>query len=75
MLYDNETWQGLIMRCLQVILGVTMWDEKRNTDLRDMAGSGRVEVMLMRRKLWWLGHVVRMEETHISGACLCASQI
>ena len=41
--------------------GVTKWDNKRNTELRVMAGLERVEVMLMRRRLRWLGHVARME--------------
>ena len=30
-----------------------------------MAGLDRVEVMLMRRRLRWLGHVARMKETRI----------
>ena len=75
LLYGSETWapiathikclQGFIMKCVRVILGVTKWDKKRNAELRAMAGLERVEVMLMRRRLRWLGHVARMEETHI----------
>ena len=55
------------MRCVRVILGLTKWNKKRNTDceLRAMAGLERVEVMQMRRRLRWLGHVARMEETRI----------
>ena len=53
------------MKCVQVIQGVTKWDKKKNTKLRAMAGLERVEVMLMRRRPRWLGHVVRMEETRI----------
>ena len=53
------------MKCVRVILGVTRWDEKRNTDLRAMADLRRVEVMLMKRRLRWLGHVARMEEARI----------
>ena len=33
----------------------------RNTELRSLAGQERVEIMLMRRRLRWLGHVQRME--------------
>ena len=71
LLYGSETWaplvthvkrlQVFIMRCVRVILGVTRWNQnqERNTELRAMAGMDRVEVMLMRRKLRWLGHVSR----------------
>ena len=45
--------QGFIMGCVWVILRVTKWDMKRNTELRAMAGLERVEVMLMRRRLRW----------------------
>ena len=72
LLYDSETWapiaihvkrlQGFIMKCVQVILGMTRWDEKRNTDLRAKAGLKRVEVMMMKRRLRWLGHVAWIKE-------------
>ena len=75
LLYGSETWapiathikhlQGFIMRCVQVIPGVTKWDKKGNTELIAMAGLERVEVMLTRTRLRWLGHVARMEETCI----------
>ena len=35
-----------------------------------MAGLERVEGMLMRRRLRWLGHVARMEETRIPNCLL-----
>ena len=75
LLYGSETWaptathvkrlQGFIMMCVWVILGVSRWEQKRNTELRAMAGLERVEVMLMRRRLRWLGHVARMEGNRI----------
>ena len=84
LLYGSETWASLVthvkrlqvfnMRCVRVILGVTRWDQKRNTELRAMAGLEREEVMLMRRRLRWLGHVARMEETCIS-KCLLVSKL
>ena len=71
LLYGSETWvplaphlkrlQAFIMGCLRVILGVSRWDKMRNTELRSLAGLERVEIMLMRRRLRWLGHVQRME--------------
>ena len=62
------------MGCLRVILGVTRWpwDKKRNTELRSMAGIERVEVMVMRRRLRWLGHVERMADSCIpKGLLVC----
>ena len=75
LLHGSETWapiaihvqhlQGFIMKCVWVILGVTRWDEKRNTDSRAIAGLQKVEVMMMKRRLRWLRHVARMKEnTH-----------
>ena len=36
---------------------------KRNTELRAMAGIERVEAMVLRKRLRWLGHVERMNDT------------
>ena len=84
LLYGSETWaplithvkrlQVFIMRCVWVILGVTRWDQKRNTELRAATGLERVEVMLMRRRLRWLGHVAKIGETHIP-KCLLVSKL
>ena len=75
LLYGSETWvpsaallkrlQAFIMWCLRVILGVSRWDQKRNTELRLEAGIERVEVMVMRRRLCWLGHLERMADTRL----------
>ena len=80
LLYGSKTWaptithikhlQCFIMRCVRVILGVTKWDKKRNTSLRVTAGFERVEVMPVRRRLRWLGHVARMDETRIPKSLL-----
>ena len=48
-----------------MILGVSRWDQKRDTDLRSKAGIERVEVMVMRRRLRWLGHLERMDDTRL----------
>ena len=39
-----------------------------------MAGLERVEVMLMRRRLGWLGHVAQMEEACIPKCLLVCKQ-
>ena len=75
LLYGSETWvpsaslikrlQAFIMWCLRVILGVSRWDQKRDTELRLKAGIERVEVTVMRRRLRWLGHLERMDDTRL----------
>ena len=75
LLYGSETWvplaahmkrlQGFVMGCLRVILGVTRWDMKRNTMLRCLDEMERVETMIMKRRLRWLGHLKRMENSQI----------
>ena len=75
LLYGSETWtptathirrlQGFMMKCIRVILAVSVRDERRNTELRAVAGMERLEVVLMRRRLRWLSLVVRMGSTRI----------
>ena len=75
LLYGSETWvpsaplikrlQAFIMWCLRVILGVSRWDQKRDTELRLKAGIERVEVTVMRRRLRWLGHLECMDDTRL----------
>ena len=81
LLYGSETWvplakhtkrlQAFIMGCLRVVHGVTKWDKMRNVQLRSLGGLDRVEVMVMRRRLCWLGHLERMEDSRIP-KCLLA---
>ena len=37
-------------------MGVTKWDKKQNTEPQSTAGVEMVDVMMMRRRLCWLGH-------------------
>ena len=53
------------MKCVRVILGVSMWDKRRNTELSAEAGLERIEVTLMMRRLWCLGHVARVSNNCI----------
>ena len=69
------------LKYVRVICGVSMWDNKRNTELRANSGLERVEVMLTRRRLEWLGHVAKISNNHIpkrmlvyrpeGGKCVC----
>ena len=59
------------MGCLLVILGVSWWDKKRNSELWPLGGLERVEVM--RRRLRWPGHFERMGSSHLP-KCLLVSR-
>ena len=87
LLYGSKTWvplanyiarlQGFITGCLWVILGVSRWDNMRNTVLHSKAGIDRVEVMILRRHLRWLGHLeiffgANVDNTH-THTCLVLS--
>ena len=77
LLYGSETWVPLVTHMhkaftglcygvhVRAILGVSQWDQERNTELHSGTGLDRVEVMIMRRRLRWLGHVERMNDTCI----------
>ena len=83
LLYRSETWlllaphlkrlQVFVMGCLRVILGVSQWDKKRNSELWCLGGPERVKVMVMRRRLRRLGHMERMDIFHLS-KCLLVSR-
>ena len=70
LLYGSETWapmskhverlQSFVMRCVRIILRVSLWEKQRNSVLRGKACLEKVETMLRRNRLRWLGHVARM---------------
>ena len=69
LLYGSESWtplsihmnrlQGFVMRCLRIILGISVREKRRHTELRE------VDTLLRYRRLRWLGHVARMGHWHI----------
>ena len=75
LLYGSDTWAPLatcetFARLLDDSAcagdhSVSNWEERRNTDLRAMAGLERVDVMCMKRKLRRFGHIAWMKETRI----------
>ena len=70
LLYGAETWtvtqhdicklKSFQMRCLRDILGITLWNRVRNTDIPERTGMVSVEDQLKQRRLQWFGHVWRM---------------
>ena len=75
LLYGSETWtplsqhlkrlQSFVMRCLRIILGISVREKQRNTTVRSMARIETVETMIRKRRLRWLGHVARMKPDRI----------
>ena len=70
LLYGAETWpvtqqdirklRTFHMRCLWDILGVTLWEMRRNTDILRETGELPIEEQLRRKHLQWFGHVKRI---------------
>ena len=72
LLYGAETWPAtqqdirklktFHMRCLRDILGITLWDRRRNTDILEETGELPIEEQLRQKRLQWFGHVQRMSD-------------
>ena len=54
--------QSFMMRCLRIILGVSILDKTCNTSIHKMAQQQQVSSMLSQRRLRLLGHVVHMDD-------------
>ena len=66
--------QSFVMGSLRFILGVSLWDGKRDTSIREMANLQRIYTMLTQRRLRLLGHILRMDECRLPRKLLvCAS--
>ena len=57
--------QAFNNRCLRVILGISLWKERRNTSLRAQAQQEHIDSILMRRRLHFQGHLARMDDHHV----------
>ena len=74
LLYGSETWSptvfqlqrllSFVMRCLRIILRVSVRDKLRNVEIRARAGVMTMESMI-RRRLQWLGHLSRMDISRV----------
>ena len=72
LLYGAETWpvtqhdirrlKTFQMRCLRDIVGVTLWDKRRNDDILEETGELPVEEQLRLKRLQWFGHLQRMPD-------------
>ena len=72
LLYGAETWaanqqdirrlHAFQMKALRDIVGVTLWDRRRNEDILKETGETPVEEQLRQRRLQWFGHLQRMPD-------------
>ena len=53
------------MRCLRIILRVSVRDCERNTTIRKKAKMQRLSTLLLQRRLRFLGHLFRMDNKHL----------
>jgi len=75
LLYGAELWPLPVtqMRKLEVahhkfqqrLLGITWKDKVRNKEIRRKTGLWKLELIIKERKLRWLGHVLRMEDSRV----------
>ena len=75
LLYGSKTWnllqhniqrlQVFVNRCLRIIPGFSLWEKIKNTQLLHKANIDRVDVLIQKRRLQWLGHVKRMHDDRL----------
>ena len=65
--------QSFVMRCLRIILSISIWDNKRNTSIRKAAKQQRVSSILSQRRLRFAGHLVRMSGNRLPRKLLVCS--
>ena len=75
LLYGSETWtmyakqerklNTFHLRCLRKILGIVWQDRIPNTEVLDQASIQSIPTIICKRRLRWLGHVKRMDDSRI----------
>ena len=58
------------MHYIRVILGVSVREKQKNTDMRVRANIETVETMVRKKRLRWLGYVARTEAGCLPGQLL-----
>ena len=67
--------QGFVMRCLRIILGISLRENKRNTTIRKLARQQRLSSVLSQRRLRLLGHLSRMDDNRVPKQLLVCAPI
>jgi len=75
LLYGAELWPLPVtqMKTLEAahhkfqrrLLGITWKDNVRNEEIRKTTGRQKLELVIKERRLRWLGHVLRMEDSRV----------
>ena len=75
LLYSSEAWttyatqekrlNSFHLRCLRRILGIRWQDLVPNTEVLELAGLPSIFALLAQRRLRWLGHVRRMDDSQV----------
>ena len=65
--------QSFVMRCLRIILSISIRDNKRNTSIRKAAKQQRVSSLLSQRRLRFAGHLVRISGNRLPCKLLVCS--
>ena len=65
--------QSFVMRCLRIILSISIRDNKRNTSIRKAAKQQRVSSILSQRRLRFAGHLVRISGNRLPRKLLVCS--
>ena len=57
--------QAFNNRCLRIILGISLWKERRNTPIRAQVRRECIDTTLMQHRLRFLGHLARMDDHRV----------
>jgi hypothetical protein len=57
--------ESFVIRCLRIILGISIREKKRHTTIRKVAKQQRISSILLQRRLRFLGHLSRMPEERL----------
>ena len=64
-----------VVRCLRIILGISVRQKKRHTTIRKMAKQQRISSLLTQRRLRFLGHLSRMSEDRLPKQLLVSAPV
>ena len=59
---DTRRLKTFQMRCLRDIVGVTLWDMRRNVDILEETGELAIKEQLRLKRLQWIRHLQRMPD-------------
>ena len=67
--------ESFMIRCLRIILGVSVRQKKRHTTIRKMAKQQRISSILTQRRLRFLGHLSRMPNERLPKQLLVSAPV